>query len=81
MPNKVEWKDFNFYGFGGQMAGRARLPADPHPPKIIQWSTRHFIHAPFTGDYVEATCYLVPIEHMYAQPAPPPAPAHGKAKP
>jgi hypothetical protein len=65
MTAAPSWREAKLFDLHGLEMGKCRVPAVPFPPGVILWGNRYFQLALPDGNYVEVTCYLVPIERMY----------------
>ena len=80
MTPKTEWQEVTLCDYMGRAIGQARLPKRPRLPGIILWSNRYFRWSAINDNYLETTCYLVPIENMYVRGATPSATPHPEGK-
>lgn len=69
------WQDVILLDKEGKQVGRARVPKRPFLPGIILWSNRYFRFLSVNNSYLETSCYLVPVDGMYAQGEPAPSKA------
>jgi hypothetical protein len=81
MTAETQWQNVTLYDYVGKIIGRCRVPKNPFLPSIILWSNRHFRMHVLTDSYIEAYCYLVPVDHMYAGAGPAAKPGGGSEKP
>lgn len=66
MNPPTEWQEVTLHDARGVQIGCARVPKRPLLPGIVCWSNRYFRRSALNDSYIETTCYLVPIENMYA---------------
>jgi hypothetical protein len=64
------YQDVELHGRDGSLLGRARVPNQPLLPEIICWKNRYFRLLTVSTIYVEAHCYLVPLEDLYVRGEP-----------
>lgn len=73
--------DVTLLDVNGGKIGRCRVPRNPGLPAILVWSNRYFRLIHVNNQYLETTCYLVPLQDMYAgEPMPSAAPHKGKTR-
>lgn len=80
MTEATAWHEVKLYDQQGKWVGRCRAPKAPFLPQILVWANRYFRLTVEADVYREASCFLVPIEHMYVQGAPHAAAAPGAKK-
>jgi hypothetical protein len=62
----------------GALIGRCVVPCHPSAPPVLVCGNRYFRALYVRAQYIETTCYLVPLENMYAPSAPIPGAPKGK---
>lgn len=80
MTPPVRWETIALYS-DGKIVARVRVPVRDHLPGVVLWGARYFrSDASSHGLYNESTFYFVPLQHMHAGPASPPAASIPKGK-
>lgn len=80
MTPKVEWQEVTLCDAAGREVGRARVPKRPLLPGIVLWSNRYFRRSQVNDNYLETSCYLVPLENMYVHGGTPTGGPHPEGK-